>query len=154
MRSESGVGHSILLHRDSFYNFRNLNINFFIDSVKFIPRLLFYFILKVIKNSLSFCFSLSASFPYYLPAELRIIILEVWQFIIQQVNNNALLPHCLIKNQPFSCKKSAKLRIGSICTQKCCQIKNRQTSKCCRFVIRQITQTQTETETEAVRSHF
>ena len=38
-------------------------------------------------------------------------------------------------------------------TQKCCQIKNRQTSKCRRFVIHQITQTQTETETEAVRSH-
>ena len=32
------------------------------------------------------------------------------------------------------------------------QIKNRQISKCRRFVIHQITQTQTETETEAVRS--
>ena len=102
----------------------------------------------VIKNSLS----LSLSFPYYLSTELRIIILEVWQFIIQQVNNNATSPHHQIKNQPFSHKKSAELQISSICTRKCCQIKNRQTSKCRWFVIRQITQTQTETE--AVRSHL
>ena len=33
--------------------------------------------LIVIKNSLSFCFSWSLSFPYYLPAELGIVILEV-----------------------------------------------------------------------------
>ena len=32
----------------------------------------------VIKNSLSFYFSLSLSFPYYLPAQLQIVILEVW----------------------------------------------------------------------------
>ena len=76
----------------------------------------------VMKNSLSFCFRLSLSFPYYLPAELWIIILEVWWFIIQQVNNNATSPHHQIKNQPFSHKKSAKLRIGSICTWKCCRI--------------------------------
>ena len=81
-------------------------------------------------------------------------ILEVWRFIIQQVNNNATSLHHWIKNQPFSHKKLAKLRISSICTQKCCWIKNRQTSKCCRFIISQITQTQTETETEAVRSHI
>ena len=31
----------------------------------------------VIKNSLSFCFSFSLSFPYYLSTELRIVILEV-----------------------------------------------------------------------------
>ena len=59
------------------------------------------------------------------------------------------MPNCRIKSQPFSHKKSAKLQIGSICTQKCCRIRNCQTSKCCRFVIRQIT----ETETGAVRSH-
>ena len=94
--------------------------------------------MNVIKNSLSFCFSLS--FPYYLPAELWIVILEVWRFIIRQVNNNATLLHCQIKNQPFSHKKSVKLWIGSICTRNCCRIKNHQTSECCRFVIRQITQ--------------
>ena len=103
------------------------------------------------KNSLSFCFSLS--FTYYLHAKLRIVILEVWRFIIRQVNNNATSPHCRIKNQSLSHKKSAKLRIDSIWTRKCCWIKNRQTSTCHRFVIRQITQTQTETETDAVRSH-
>ena len=106
---------------------------------------------RVIKNSLSFCFSLS--FPYYLLAELWIVILEVWPFIIWQVNNNTTLLHCWLKNWPFSHKKSAELQSGSICTRKCCRIKNCQTSKCCRFVICQITQTQTETETEAVRSH-
>ena len=31
----------------------------------------------VIKNSLSFCLSFSLSFPYYLPAELRIINFEI-----------------------------------------------------------------------------
>ena len=107
---------------------------------------------NMIKNSLSFCFSLSLSFPYLLPAELRIVLLEVWRFIIQQVNNNATSPHHWIKNWLFSHKKSAELWIGSICTWKCSRIKNCQTSKCCRFVIRQITQTQTETE--AVRSHY
>ena len=107
----------------------------------------------VIKNSLSFCFSLSLSFPYYLHAELWIVILEVWRFIIWQVNNNATLLHLWIKNRPFSCKKSAELRISSICTRNCCWIKNCQTSKCRWFVIHQITQTQTETEPEAVRSH-
>ena len=34
------------------------------------------------------------------------------------------------------------------------QIMNRRTSKCRRFVIRHITQTETERETEAVRSHL
>ena len=56
------------------------------------------------------------------------------------------MPHCRIKKWPFSPKKSSELQMGSICTRKCCGIKNHQTSKCCRFVIRQITQTQTETE--------
>ena len=66
------------------------------------------------------------------------------------------MPHCCIAKLRighFPHKKSAELQSGSMCTQKCCQIKNHQTSKCCQFVIRQITQTQTETEPEAVRSH-
>ena len=65
------------------------------------------------------------------------------------------MPHRRIKNWLFSRWKTAELQISSICTRKCCRIKNHQTSKlCCRFVIHQITQTQTETETEAVRSHM
>ena len=93
---------------------------------------------KVIKNSLSFCLSLSMCFPHYLPAELGIVIFEVWWFVIRQGKKFEVWRY----SYPI-------LR----CTQKCCRIKNRQTSKCRRFVIRQITHTQTETETEAVRSH-
>ena len=91
---------------------------------------------KVIKNSLSFYLSLSLCFPHYLPATLRIVIFEVWWFVIRQEKKFEVWQY----SDPI-------LRY----TQKCCRIKNRQTSKCRRFVIRRITQT--ETETEAVRSH-
>ena len=64
---------------------------------------------RVIKNSLSFCLSLC--FHYYLSAELQIVILEVWRFIIQQIKkwSRQILNY---QSAVFSHKKSAELRIA------------------------------------------